>query len=98
MLSKWTNKKVSVFIDASNVYYSQNKLKWRIDFKKFLDYLKQETDLQEIYYYTARDLSFEKQTKFISFLEKIGYKVRSKNIKFIKNKSETIRNYDIIVV
>ena len=88
MLSKWTNKKASVFIDASNVYYSQNKLKWRIDFKKFLDYLKQETDLQEIYYYTARDLSFEKQTKFISFLEKIGYKVRSKNIKFIKNKSE----------
>ena len=45
MLSKYANKKVSVFIDASNVYYSQNKLKWRIDFKKFLDYLKQETDL-----------------------------------------------------
>lgn len=88
MLSKYTNKKVSVFIDASNVYHSYKRLKWKIDFKKFLDYLKQETNLQEIYYYTARDLSFEKQTKFISFLEKIGYKVRSKNIKFIKNKAE----------
>ena len=88
MISKFTKGKVSVFIDASNVYYSQRKLKWRIDFRKFLDYLKKETDLREIYYYTARDLSFEKQTKFISFLEKIGYKVRSKNIKFIKNKNE----------
>jgi len=54
-----------VFIDALNVYHSYKKLGWKIDFKKFLDYLKQETDLQEIYYYTARDLSFEKQTKKI---------------------------------
>ncbi len=89
MISKFAKGKVSVFMDASNVYYSQRKLKWRIDFRKFLDYLNEETDLQEIYYYTARDLSFEKQTKFISFLEKIGYKVRSKNIKFIKNKNKT---------
>ena len=92
MISKFTKGKLSVFIDASNVYYSQNKLKWRIDFRKFLDYLKKETDLREIYYYTARDLSFEKQTKFISFLEKIGYKVRSKNIKFIRNKNKEQNN------
>ena len=85
MLSKYAKGKTSIFIDASNVYYSQKKIKWQIDFKKFLDYLKQEIDLQEIYYYTARDLSFEKQTKFINFLESIGYAVRSKNIKFIKN-------------
>ena len=89
MISKYAKGKVSAFIDASNVYYSQNKLKWRIDFRKFLDYLNEETDLQEIYYYTARDLSFRKQTKFISFLEKIGYRVRSKNIKFIKNKNNS---------
>ena len=43
---------------------------------------------QEIYYYTARDLSFEKQTKFLNFMEMIGYKVRSKKIKFIKDKNK----------
>jgi len=87
MISKFVKGKVSIFIDASNVYYSQNKLKWRIDFRKFLNYLKKETDLRGIYYYTARDLSFEKQTRFLNFLEMIGYKVRSKKIKFIKDKN-----------
>ena len=91
MISKYAKGKVSVFIDASNVYYSQKKLKWQIDFRKFLDYLKQELDLQDIYYYTARDLSFFKQTKFIAFLERIGYEVRSKKIKFIKNKNKEVK-------
>ena len=86
MISKFAHGRVSIFIDASNIYHSYKKLKWKIDFSKFLNYLKQEIDLQEIYYYTARDLSFVKQTKFLTFLEKTGYKVRSKKIKFIKGK------------
>lgn len=45
-------------------------------------------ELQEIYYYTARDFGSGKQTKFINFLEKTGYKVRSKKVKFIKNKNK----------
>lgn len=88
MISKFIKGKASVFIDASNVYHSYKKLGWKIDFRKLLDYLKQEADLQKIYYYTARDLNFAKQTKFLNFLEMIGYKVRSKNIKFIKNKNK----------
>ncbi|MCK5320176.1 NYN domain-containing protein [Candidatus Parcubacteria bacterium] len=90
MISKFAKGKVSVFIDASNIYHSYKRLKWKVDFSKFLNYLKQELDLREIYYYTARDLSFVKQTKFLAFLEKIGYKVRSKNIKFIKSKNKGI--------
>src|SRR4030042_4523679 len=88
MISKYAKNRVSVFIDASNIYYSQKKLKWQIDFCKFLDYLKNQTNLQEIYYYTARDFESEKQNKFIYFLEKTGYKVRSKRVKFIKEKNK----------
>ena len=91
MISKYAKGRASVFIDASNVYHSYKRLKWKIDFRKFLDYLNQELDLQEIYYYTARDLSFAKQTKFITFLERIGYKVRSKKIKFIKDKNKEVK-------
>jgi len=87
MISKFIKGKVSVFIDVSNVYHSYKRLGWKIDFRKFLDYLKKEADLQKIYYYTARDLNFAKQTKFLNFLEMIGYKVRSKKIKFIKDKN-----------
>ncbi|MFH1188143.1 MAG: NYN domain-containing protein [bacterium] len=88
MISKYAKGKVSVFIDASNVYHSYKKLKWKIDFKKFLDYLKNEVDLREIYYYTARDLNFKKQTKFLNFMEMTGYKIRSKKIKFIKEENK----------
>lgn len=88
MISNFAKNRVTVFIDASNIYYSQKQLKWQIDFCKFLDYFKQEVNLSEIYYYTARDINFDKQTKFILFLEKTGYKVRSKKVKFIKNKNK----------
>ncbi len=85
MIKKYIKGRVSVFVDASNVYYSQRRLKWRIDFVKFLNLLKKESDLIDIFYYTGRDKSSEKQTKFINFLEKTGYKVKSKKLKFIKD-------------
>lgn len=88
MISKFVKGRAAVFIDASNIYHSQKKLKWQIDFRKFLEYLKKETELQGIYYYTARDLSFLQQTKFLNFLEMIGYKVRSKKVKFIRDKNK----------
>mgnify|MGYP001569847755 CR=1 FL=1 len=88
MIKGYIQGRVSVFIDASNIYHSQKRLGWRIDFRKLLDYLKKETDLREIYYYTARDLSSVAQTKFLNFLEMIGYKVRSKKVKFIKDKNK----------
>lgn len=91
MLSKFAKNRVSVFIDASNIYYTYKKSGWKIDFEKFLNYLKEETELQEIYYYTAQDFNSEKQTSFISFLRKIGYKIRSKKVKFIKNKNKNLK-------
>ncbi|MDO8668190.1 MAG: NYN domain-containing protein [bacterium] len=86
MIKQYIQGRVSVFIDASNIYHSQKRLNWRIDFRKFLNYFRKEADLREVYYYTARDLNYVKQTKFINFLEMIGYKIRSKKVKFIKDK------------
>lgn len=93
MIKKYIQGRVSVFIDASNIYHSYKRLLWKIDFRKFLDYLKRESDLQEVYYYTARDLNSAQQTKFINFLEMIGYKVRSKKVKFIKDKNKKKERY-----
>jgi uncharacterized LabA/DUF88 family protein len=87
MIAKYIKGKTSVFIDASNVYFLQKRLGWQLDFRKFLEYLRGEIELENVYYYTARDKSFEKQTKFLNFLEMIGYKVRSKKIKFISDKN-----------
>ena len=88
MLKNIVKGRVVVFIDASNIYHSQKKLKWQIDFRKLLEYFKDQTELQAIYYYTARDLGHEQQTKFLNFLEMIGYRVRSKKVKIIKDKNK----------
>ncbi|MCK5416603.1 NYN domain-containing protein [Candidatus Parcubacteria bacterium] len=94
MIKRFLKGKVSVFIDASNIYHSYKRLKWKIDLAKYVDYLRKESDLCEIYYYTGRDFDSNKQTKFINFLEKTGYKVRSKKIKFIKNNNTKTKTKD----
>lgn len=86
MIRSYVKGKTAVFIDASNIYFSQRKLKWQVDFIKLLKYLKRETDLWSIFFYTAYDPAHEKQRRFLDFLEIVGYTVRTKKVKFIKNK------------
>ena len=80
------NGRTAVFIDASNIYHSQKHLGFQIDFKKLLNYFKKETNLSSIYFYTAYDTEHKKQKSFLDFLEIIGYRVRTKKVKFIKDK------------
>jgi len=85
MIQKYIKGLVFVFVDASNIYFSQKELGWRIDFLKLKEYFKNNTKLGRIYYYTAYDLDYSKQRKFLDFLEIIGYIVRKKKVKFIKD-------------
>lgn len=85
MIEKFVKGKVSVFIDASNIYHSFKKLGWMIDFLRLKEYLENKTELESIYYYTAYDSEYSKQRKFLDFLEIIGYVVRKKKVKFIKD-------------
>ena len=59
---------------------------WRIDFLKLKKYLECCVGLGKIYYYTAYDPDYSQQCKFLDFLEIIGYIVRKKKVKFIKDK------------
>jgi len=88
MISKYVRGRTAVFIDASNIYFSQKTLEWRIDFKKLLDYFKKEADLSRIAFYGALNPDNERERKFHDFLEIIGYVVRHKKIKFIKDATD----------
>jgi len=90
MLSKYVKGRVAVYIDAANVHYSCKRLKWKIDYKKLLDYLKKETQLVGLSFYSAKDSSHLRQQKFLDFLEIIGYRVRSKEVKFIKTPDPSV--------
>lgn len=85
MIKELVKGKVYVFIDASNIYHSQKSLGWRVDFLKLIDYFKKETALSRIFFYTAYDPEHLKQRKFLDFLEMVGYTVRTKKVKFIRD-------------
>ena len=85
MIEQFVKGKTYIFIDASNIYHSFKKLGWKIDFLKLMDYFKKYTDFGRIYFYTAYDPEHTKQRRFLDFLEIVGYIVRTKKVKFIKD-------------
>lgn len=76
--------KAAVFIDAANVIYSQRTLKWQIDFKKLMDYFKNNYQLDNVYFYFAYVKDDKKQQGFFGKLKQWGYKIRTKEVKLIR--------------
>lgn len=84
MIKNYVHGKTAVFIDAANILYSQKDLGWKIDYQKLKNYLEKQIDLAGLYFYTGFVGNYKKQLKFLRKLRKIGYKVRTKKVKFIK--------------
>src|SRR3989344_1644237 len=82
--------KAAVFIDAANVIYSQRTLKWQIDFKKLMDYFKTNYKLDHVYFYFAYLKDDNKQQSFFNKLKQWGYKIRTKEVKLIKQSDGAI--------
>lgn len=82
--------KAAVFIDAANVIYSQRTLKWQIDFKKLMDYFKVNYQLDNVYFYFGYLKDDEKQQGFFRKLRQWGYKIRTKEVKLIRQSDGTI--------
>jgi len=84
MLSKFIKGRTAVFIDAANIFYSEQTLGWRIDYERLADYLRKELSLTGLYYYTGIIEKNEKQRAFLHKLESFGYAVTAKEVKFIR--------------
>lgn len=82
--------KAAVFIDAANVIYSQRTLKWQVDFKKLMDYFKKNYQLDNVYFYFAYVKDDKRQQEFFGKLRQWGYKIRTKEVKLIRQKDGTI--------
>lgn len=82
--------KAAVFIDAANVIYSQRSLKWQIDFKKLMYYFKKNYKLDNVYFYFAFLKNDSKQQNFFNKLRQWGYKIRTKEVKLIRQNDGTI--------
>lgn len=82
--------KATVFIDAANVIYSQRTLGWQIDFKKLMDYFEKNYKLDTVYFYFAFIKNDVRQQKFFSKLKQWGYKIKTKEVKIIRQKDGTL--------
>ncbi len=71
MIGQFVQGRVYVFIDAANILYSQQTLRWRVDYKKLKEYFERECSLRAIYFYTGRVGENYKQNSFLKKLESI---------------------------
>lgn len=75
-------KRVAVFLDGNNFYYTQKKMGWEVDAERLLDYCKEYGEVVEAIYYTG--VSHEgNQRKFHDWLAYNGYSLVTKPIKTI---------------
>jgi len=80
--------KVKVYIDGSNVFYTQKKLGWSLDWVKMKDYLEKTFEVLEYRYYTGLKQGDEKMPKFLKYLDAIGFSPVTKPLKKIRVSSE----------
>ena len=73
-------KKVAVFLDGANCFYTQKKMGWNIDAEKLLDYCKEYGEVVEATYYTGVSAETN-QKKYHDKLAYIGYALVTKPVK-----------------
>jgi len=76
--------KVKVYIDGANMFYTQKKLGWNINWKKAKQYLEEDKEVIEWRYYVGVKADDEKMQKYLSYLNAIGFYVFTKPLKKIK--------------
>ena len=75
-------KRIAVFVDGSNFYYTQKKLGWEVDSERLLDYCEEYGEIVEAIYYTGAS-NDPKQRKFHDWLAYNGYSLVTKPLKTI---------------
>ncbi len=96
-------EKVSLFVDGSNMFYSQRELGWHFEYNKILQYFIKGKELINAFYYTGYDGDFgSDRDDFFKALMRMGFTVRIKKIKSMWDKKagkEVVKsNLDIEIV
>jgi len=87
-LKKLVKGKVAVFIDAANLELSAKDRGWKVDYRKLYKWIKEADKLKYIGFFTVR-FNSKSHDAFLTLLKKTGYKLVTKPLKVIKDKSKT---------
>ena len=78
--------KTIVLIDAANIIYANKYLKWAIDHKKLIKYLKERYNAGKVIYYAGWEKGDSRKKKFYEKIEKFGFKTKIKPVIKFKGK------------
>jgi len=76
-----------VAIDAANLEHSAKDMKMHVRYQQLLDFFKQHTGLIQINFYSAR-FGSKSHNRFLTFLNRQGYKLITKPIKTITDRDK----------
>lgn len=79
-------KRTITLIDAANIIYANKYLKWAIDHKKLIKYLKERYNAKKIIYYAGLEERDEEKADFYKKIEKFGFETRIKPVAEFKGK------------
>lgn len=79
-------KRIAIFVDGGNFYYTQKKLGWEVDSERLLEFCKGFGNIVEAVYYTGSS-SEGNQRKFHDWLAYNGYSLVTKPLKTIYDQS-----------
>lgn len=79
-------KRVLVCIDSANVAIGLRNHDLSLDYKKFIEMIQEQVKKAQFFYYGPKFINNEKHQRFLTFLKKLGIKLRTKEVKVIKDK------------
>lgn len=92
--------KIKIYIDGANIFYTQKKLGWSLDWKKVKNLMENEKEALDWRYYVGVKKDDEGMRKYLKYLNAIGFNTFTKSLKKIKISDGEIKyiykaNFDV---
>jgi len=92
--------KIKIYIDGANIFYTQKKFGWTLDWKKIKSLIETEKEALDWRYYVGIKKDDEGMRKYLKYLNAIGFNTFTKPLKKIKINDGEIKyifkaNFDV---
>jgi uncharacterized LabA/DUF88 family protein len=85
MTKKFMSKpKIKIYIDGANIFYTQKKLGWILDWKKAKSLVETEKEALDWRYYVGVKKDDDGMRKYLKYLNAVGFNTFTKPLKKIK--------------
>lgn len=88
-------ERLMIFIDGANLFYAASQMGVEIDYAKLLKYLQQQNNLISAFFYTGVDPSNLRQQAFLTWMQRNGYRVVTKDVVLNASGSKRVSSMNV---